>query len=74
MNSKPIKKKEIFDILKDIKIQKLKSETIDIIDSEERFLTQDIQSFINLPPFNNSAVDGYAILDNDIENRMILIL
>ena len=68
MNSKPISKKEIFDILRCIKIKKLNSETINIIDSEERFLAKDIQSSINLPPFKNSAVDGYAIHDNDIEN------
>ncbi len=74
MNKKPIKKKEIFNILKDIKIQNLESETIDIIDSEERFLNKDIQSSINLPPFKNSAVDGYAILDNDIENQQELTI
>ena len=68
MNSKPIKKKEIFDILQGIKIKKLHSEKINIIDSEERFFAKDIQSSINLPPFKNSAVDGYAIHDNDIKN------
>ena len=68
MNSKPIKKKEILNILQGIKIKKLHSENINIIDSEERFLVKDIQSSINLPPFKNSAVDGYAIHDNDIEN------
>ena len=68
MNNKPIKKKEIFNILQDIKIKKLHSENINIIDSEERFLTKDIQSSINLPPFKNSAVDGYALHDKDIEN------
>ena len=74
MNSKPIKKKEIFNILQDIKIKKLHSENINIIDSEERFLSKDIQSSINLPPFKNSAVDGYAIHDNDIENQKELTI
>ena len=69
MNNKPIKKKEIFNILQDIKIKKLHSENINLIDSEGRFLAKDIQSSINLPPFKNSAVDGYAIHDNDIENQ-----
>ena len=32
MNSKPIKKKELFDILQSIKIKKLHSENIDIIE------------------------------------------
>ena len=64
---KPIKKKEIFEILKGIKIQDLKSEKIDVINSEGRFLTNNIQSMINLPPFINSAVDGYAIRDTDVE-------
>ena len=67
MNNKPIKKKEIFDILKGIKIKNLISEKIDVINSEGRFLTNNIQSLINLPPFRNSAVDGYAIRDKDAE-------
>ena len=74
MNKKPIKKKEIFNILQCIKIKNLNSETVDIIDSEGRFLSKDIQSFIDLPPFKNSAVDGYAVRDNDIENQKELII
>ena len=37
--------------------------------SINRFLSQDIKSKINLPPFNNSAVDGYALCKNDIKNN-----
>ena len=38
MNREPIKKKDIFNILQYIKIENLHSETINIIDSEGRFL------------------------------------
>ena len=36
-------------------------------------MAKDIKSKINLPPFNNSAVDGYAILDKDIKTNNGLI-
>ena len=40
---------------------------------KERILAEDIKSKINVPPFNNSAVDGYAILNSDIKFGATLI-
>ena len=68
MNKKPIKKSSIFNLLKKIKKIKLGDEIIALENSNNRFLSKAIKSKINLPPFNNSAVDGYAILKNDINN------
>ena len=61
MNSKPLTKKEIFNLLKKISLDNLKSEKINLLNSEGRILSSDIKSLIDLPPFNNSDVDGYAI-------------
>ncbi|MDT3740151.1 MAG: molybdopterin molybdotransferase MoeA [Candidatus Kapabacteria bacterium] len=41
-------------------VQKLKEE-VDISDSLGRILAEDLISDINIPPFNNSAMDGYAV-------------
>ena len=60
MNKKPLTKFSIFNLLKKIKRFNLGSENILLDRSINRFLNKDIKSKINLPPFNNSAVDGYA--------------
>jgi len=39
----------------------LKIEEVDILDSLDRILAEDIVSTINVPEFNRSTVDGYAI-------------
>ncbi|MBI28451.1 MAG: molybdopterin molybdenumtransferase MoeA [Pelagibacteraceae bacterium] len=66
MNKKPLKKKEVINILNNIKVLKRRVEKIDIKDSINRIIAEDITSPINVPPFNNSAVDGYAIQNVDI--------
>lgn len=66
MNKKPLKKNEIIDLLKKIKPFNTESEIIDLFESEDRFLSRSVKSKINLPPFNNSAVDGYALHDDDV--------
>ena len=66
MNKKPLKKKEVINILNNIKVLKRRVEMIDIKDSINRIIAEDITSPINVPPFNNSAVDGYAIQNVDI--------
>lgn len=43
---------------------KLKTEQIDLINSVSRILAEDIYSDIDLPPFDNSAMDGIAIKFN----------
>jgi molybdopterin molybdotransferase len=42
------------------------SERVAIRSSLNRILTEDIQSTINVPPYDNSAMDGYAIQSSDI--------
>ncbi len=44
----------------------LEPERVDLLDALDRVLTQDIFSPINVPPHNNSAMDGYAVRAEDI--------
>ena len=53
----------IENILADMKT--LEAETVSLPDSYERVLAEDIVSPIDLPPFDNSAMDGYAIRHED---------
>ena len=47
-----------------------KSETIDIESSEGRIVSKSIKSTINVPPFDNSAVDGFAFnYDDYLKNK-----
>lgn len=41
------------------------TENIDIFSSYSRILAQDIYSKDNIPPFNNSAMDGFAVIAMD---------
>ena len=66
MNKKPLKKNEVIKILKSFKSFFPEVEKINIIKSNKRILSKDIISSINVPPFKNSAVDGYAIRNLDI--------
>ena len=65
MNKLPLTKKQIIDLFKKQKKLISSSEIIDLQYSEDRILAQDIKSQINIPPFNNSAVDGYALLKKE---------
>jgi molybdopterin molybdotransferase len=47
-------------------------EVIMITESVNRVLAEDIYSTINMPPFDKSMVDGYAILKSDISNELII--
>ena len=53
-------------------IQKFESttekEVIDLKDGNTRVLAQNITVLINVPPFNRSAMDGYAIIAEDVSN------
>ena len=72
MNKQPLTKKQIINILISQKKIISQSETINLTKAKGRILADDLKSKINLPPFNNSAVDGYAILKNDlIKNKML---
>ena len=41
-------------------------EVIDITDALNRILAEDIYSDINLPPFANSSMDGFAVKAEDV--------
>ncbi len=73
MNKKPVTKREIIHFFKKQKKIIKKTELLDIKNCKDRILAQDLISTINLPPFNNSAVDGYAILSSEINNKSFLI-
>jgi len=51
-----------------------KYEKIHILDSLNKVLSEDIYSFDNLPPFDKSAMDGYAIRSGDTQNKENIIL
>jgi len=44
------------------KIKEKSSEELELLDLIGRFLYTDIKSSVNIPPFNNSAMDGFAII------------
>ena len=46
----------------------LSEEKIKIEDSYNRILSKDIHSLVNDPPFNNSSMDGYALIYSDTIN------
>jgi molybdopterin molybdotransferase len=49
------------------------TETIPFVDSCRRILAGDIKSDINMPPFNRSAVDGYACHSSDLFNLLEIV-
>ncbi|GAB4137503.1 MAG: molybdopterin molybdotransferase MoeA [Ignavibacteriales bacterium] len=57
---------EALEIIKH-EIEKLSvhTEDVDIFDSYNRILAEDVVADVDLPPFDNSAVDGYAIKYSD---------
>jgi molybdopterin molybdotransferase len=44
----------------------LEPERVPLLESLDRVLTEDIISDMNVPPFDNSAMDGYAVIAADI--------
>jgi molybdopterin molybdotransferase len=44
----------------------LEPERVELIDALNRVLTEDVIAELNVPPFNNSAMDGYAMRAEDI--------
>lgn len=45
----------------------LEPETVFVLDALRRVLAEDIVSGINVPPHDNSAMDGYAVVGDDVE-------
>jgi molybdopterin molybdotransferase len=52
-------------IKKNFSHMKIESEKVNIINSLDRVLNEDIVSEVNVPDFNRSTVDGYAIKSSD---------
>jgi molybdopterin molybdotransferase len=44
----------------------VEKEIIDLEDGNTRVLAQDLRVMINVPPFNRSAMDGYAVIAKDV--------
>jgi molybdopterin molybdotransferase len=60
-------------IEREFKKLRLETETVDLINSINRILAEDIHSDIDLPPFTNSGMDGYAVQFNrDIRKWKII--
>jgi molybdopterin molybdotransferase len=47
-------------------VQPLEPESVPILDAQGRVLAEDIVSDIDIPPFDNSAMDGYAVRSPDV--------
>lgn len=52
---------------------KTKTEKVTLSQSTGRILAEDVISDINMPPFNKSAMDGFAIRKNDIDKELTII-
>jgi molybdopterin molybdotransferase len=50
-----------------------KTEDVDLSKALYRILAQDVESKIDMPPFNKSAMDGYAIQSNDPSQQLQII-
>jgi len=73
-NKNPLTKDKILKLLrKDIKL-KLGTELISLEKSLNRFLAKDLVSKLYLPPFNNSAVDGYTLLKSNLNNNSNILI
>ncbi|MDC0058008.1 molybdopterin molybdotransferase MoeA [Pelagibacteraceae bacterium] len=66
MNKKPLYLKQILNLIKKCPSVINKIEILNLLDAEDKILAEDIYSKISLPPFKNSAVDGYALLKQDL--------
>ncbi|MDB6059136.1 MAG: Molybdopterin molybdenumtransferase MoeA [Verrucomicrobiales bacterium] len=52
-------------------IQPVDAEHVSLHESFERVLTEPITAPVNLPPFDNSAMDGYAVRAADVANASV---
>ncbi|WP_281418726.1 hypothetical protein [Clostridium frigoris] len=65
------KAKKIINVVAKSLNREMKYEKVYILDSLNRVLSEDIYSLDNLPPFDKSAMDGYAIRSMDTQNKKI---
>ena len=66
MNKKPLYLRQILNFIKRCPGEINKTEINYLQDAEDKILAENIYSKIILPPFKNSAVDGYALLKKDL--------
>jgi len=52
---------------------KLSTERVDIIHAIDRILAEDAKSDMDMPPFNKSAMDGYACRRADLANELEVV-
>ena len=64
---------QAFDIVLNSVYSTLQSERINFNDSLGRFLAEDVTSDMNMPPFDKSAMDGYACRREDLGNELKVI-
>ncbi len=67
-----IKFEEAYKIVSEAGI-KLGTEKVSLIDSLGFVLAEDVKSDMNMPPFNKSAMDGYACKEVDIANDLEVV-
>jgi molybdopterin molybdotransferase len=51
----------------------LGTELVDILNAANRILAEDVKSDIDMPPFNKSAMDGYACRRADLVNELTIV-
>lgn len=68
-----IKFEEAFDIVLNSVKFPLQNERINFTDSLGRILAENVTSDINMPPFDKSAMDGFACRREDIKNELEII-
>ena len=73
MNKKPLYLSQILGFIKKRPSIINKTEIIDLLNAQDKVLAESIYSKIDLPPFKNSAVDGYALLKKDLNNKLKII-
>ncbi|CEI73252.1 molybdopterin molybdotransferase MoeA [Romboutsia hominis] len=56
----------VLEIMKNKFKKDIMSEKVSLIDSLNRYISDDIKSNINVPHFRKSLVDGYSVLFNDV--------
>ena len=52
---------------------KQKTEYVDLYHALNRILAEDIHSDVAMPPFNKSAMDGFACRKSDLKNPLVVI-
>ncbi|MCD4696451.1 MAG: hypothetical protein K8S16_09455 [Bacteroidales bacterium] len=67
-----IKFEEALEIVSSVDFM-LETERVDFIHSLNRVLAEDIRSDIKMPPFDKSAVDGYACRKADLTKELEVI-